>query len=381
MQNFFREHWFKTGILILLLLGIGSAIYYFFIFQPQLDARLLTLQSQHATTTGAEQKNQPATILNKPSAALIAQKQQANIAQLAQASQVLSNQKIIAKVKPAVVYIETGTELGSGFIVESDGYILTNAHVVTGATVVNVTLSDGTKYAGTVVGRDENVDVALIKIDAANLPTETLGNSDNVQQGDNVFTFGYPFGIAGDVDFKNGTVSRHILSNGINYIEISAQIEPGNSGGPLVNEAGAVVGINTFMYGQSVAGVSVGESLKFAMPINTAKSLLPSLESGTNTLKPQVTKESGYQVCSDTYSYQTWDGTYTSDGKYNCVCDTGYTWSPALQYCVYSAPTNTAPSPTQNDETIGDNYYITNHTCAGLSGDQYGYCVSYAYNH
>lgn len=211
-----------------------------------------------------------------------------NKTQLAEASKLLSNKNIIARVKPSVVYIETTTSSGSGVIVGADGYVLTNAHVVSGANSANVKLSNGGSFSGVVVGRDENIDLALLKINATGLSAAFLGDSDLVEQGDPVFTFGYPLGIEGDVAFKDGTLSRRQKIDGTTYLEISAQILPGNSGGPLVNQSGEVIGINTLAIGAlKISGVLIGETLKFAMPINVAKSLIPDLKNGRSVVLPK----------------------------------------------------------------------------------------------
>src|SRR3989344_6695162 len=124
-----------------------------------------------------------------------------NKTQLLEANKILSNKNIIARVKPSVVYIETTSGSGSGIIVSADGYVLTNAHVVTGKNLATIKLTDGRSFNGAVAGRDEVIDLALIKINATNLSPAFLGDSDSVEQGDPVFTFGYPLGIEGDVAF------------------------------------------------------------------------------------------------------------------------------------------------------------------------------------
>ena len=110
-------------------------------------------------------------------------------------------------------------------------------------------------------------------------------------QGDDVFTLGYPFGLEGDVSFKEGTISRRISDGDTTYLETSAEIHPGNSGGPLVNKYGEVVGVNTMAYGESIGGVSVGETIKFAISINTAKNLIPELKSGIIVIDPDTEKQ------------------------------------------------------------------------------------------
>ena len=189
----------------------------------------------------------------------------------------LSNAEIIKKVKPAVVYIETADGSGSGMIIEEGGFVLTNAHVVHGTSVATITISDGRSFEGLVVGRDEYADVALLKM-AGKFHFVDLSDSDKVQAGDEVFTLGFPFGIKGDVSFKNGTISRRLTNGSNKYFETSAEIHPGNSGGPLVDRYGKVIGINTAIFGTNVQGVQVGETIKLAIPMNIAKGFIPDLK-------------------------------------------------------------------------------------------------------
>lgn len=200
----------------------------------------------------------------------------------------LSNAQIIKKVKPAVVYIETDAGTGSGMVISSDGFILTNAHVVQDSTTAKITLSSGSTYTASIVGRDENVDLAVLKVNAQNLTKVEFGDSGTTDQGDDVFTLGYPFGIKGDVSFKEGTISRKIINGANTYLETSAEIHPGNSGGPLVNAEGNVVGVNSASFGQSIKGISVGETIKFAIPINVAKNLIPELKAGRQVVVPKT---------------------------------------------------------------------------------------------
>jgi len=194
----------------------------------------------------------------------------------------LSNAQIIAKIKPSVAYIETSDGSGSGMVFSADGYILTNAHVVKGFNNVTAILQSGKSYSATVVGRDEGADLAVLRVSGNNMPAVQLGNSDKLNQGDEIFTFGFPFGIKGDVAFKDGTVSRKVQGGNSSYIEISAEIHPGNSGGPLVDKYGQVVGVNSAALGKTIGGIQVGETIKFAIPINVAKGLIASLKSGRN---------------------------------------------------------------------------------------------------
>jgi serine protease Do len=166
--------------------------------------------------------------------------------------------------------------LGSGFIVDPAGYIVTNNHVVDGARQVSVTLTDGNKYKAKVIGRDAKTDLALLKIDAGHsLPYVAFGNSDNEQEGDWVIAVGNPFGLGGTV--TAGIVSAH--GRNINsgpyddFIQIDAPINPGNSGGPLFNQSGQVVGIDTAIYSPSGGSVGIG----FAIPSNVAKTIVAQL--------------------------------------------------------------------------------------------------------
>ncbi|TSC77414.1 MAG: trypsin-like serine protease with C-terminal PDZ domain [Parcubacteria group bacterium Gr01-1014_33] len=195
-------------------------------------------------------------------------------------SGVLTNAQIIERAKPAIVYIRTEDGAGSGMIIESGGVILTNAHVVSGTTKIKVHLSDGHILNGRILGIDEFIDVALIQISENSLPTLQLGDSNLLKQGDEVFVMGYPFGLEGDVSFKEGTLSRTLKRSEKTYFEISAEIHPGNSGGPLFDRSGQVIGINSATLGNAVEGVAIGETLKLAIPINTAKSLLADLKKG-----------------------------------------------------------------------------------------------------
>jgi serine protease Do len=160
--------------------------------------------------------------------------------------------------------------LGSGVIVDKRGFILTNEHVIDGATKIQVTLDgDGKHYNGRVIGMDKDTDIAVIKIDAnRDLPVARLGNSDGVQVGDWVLAFGSPFGLnstvtAGIVSAKDRSNVGHQFQR---FIQTDAAINPGNSGGPLVSLSGEVIGINTAIYTGSRGFEGVG----FALPSNTA---------------------------------------------------------------------------------------------------------------
>lgn len=167
--------------------------------------------------------------------------------------------------------------LGSGFIIDRDGTILTNYHVVDGADKITVTLSEGQSFTAKVLGRDQKTDIAIIKIDAQqDLPAVSLGDSDQLEVGEWVMAIGNPFGL--DHTVTAGIVSakgRHIGDGPYeDFIQTDASINPGNSGGPLINLRGEVVGINTAIFSQSGGNIGIG----FAIPTNLVKDLLPQLK-------------------------------------------------------------------------------------------------------
>src|SRR2546426_6019472 len=163
---------------------------------------------------------------------------------------------------------------GSGFVIRQDGYLVTNAHVVTDAERIQVKLADGRRFEGRLIGQDERVDLALIKIEATGLPVAALGDSNRLRVGEFVLALGHPFGLEQTVSF--GIVSRKgaplmVAAPGFDFIQTDAAVNPGNSGGPLVNMAGEGVGVNSMAARNGTIG--------FAIPINLVKGLLPQLAS------------------------------------------------------------------------------------------------------
>jgi len=161
---------------------------------------------------------------------------------------------------------------GSGFLIRQDGYLVTNAHVVSDAERIQVKLSDGRRFEGRLVGLDERVDLALVKIEATGLPVADLGDSNRLRVGELVLALGHPFGLEQTVSF--GIVSRKgapldVAAPGFDFIQTDAAINPGNSGGPLVSMAGEVIGVNSM--------AARNGSIGFAIPINLVKGLLPQL--------------------------------------------------------------------------------------------------------
>jgi serine protease Do len=165
--------------------------------------------------------------------------------------------------------------LGSGFIIDRDGYIITNNHVVDGADDIKVKLADGKDYTAKVIGRDPKTDLALIKISSIfkDLPALSLGDSDQMRVGDWVLAIGNPFGLEETVTQGIISATGRAIGSGPydNFLQTDAPINPGNSGGPLINLKGEVIGINT-------AIISSGQGIGFAIPSNMAKKITSQLK-------------------------------------------------------------------------------------------------------
>jgi S1-C subfamily serine protease len=206
----------------------------------------------------------------------------------------------VEKVTPSVVNISTVRiiqdflfhpqpvqGMGSGFIIDPKGYVVSNSHVVTGSQKVTVTMADGRRLPGIIMGVDKNRDVALIKVEGEGLKPVELGDSDGLRVGQIVVAIGNPFGfvLGGGPTVTLGLISalhRHIAAEERvfeNLIQTDAAINPGNSGGPLVNLDGEVVGINTAM-------IPYAQGIGFAIPINDAKRSVKDLMSFGRVRRP-----------------------------------------------------------------------------------------------
>ncbi|MBQ6249570.1 MAG: trypsin-like peptidase domain-containing protein [Oscillospiraceae bacterium] len=196
---------------------------------------------------------------------------------------------------------------GTGFVITADGYIVTNQHVVKGADTVQVTLYSGQTYAATVIGGDSDYDVAVIKIDAADLQPVTLGSSDSVNVGDTVLAIGNPLGEL-TFSMSQGIVSsvnRAINVDGtpFNMIQVDASINPGNSGGPLMNLYGQVVGIVSAKYSEYSS--TTVEGLGFAIPIDDVTSVITEImESGAVSDKAYMAITCGTMTAEMAAQYQ-----------------------------------------------------------------------------
>ena len=192
---------------------------------------------------------------------------------------------IAARVLPSVVSIETmskdGGGSGSGFVIDPNGYLLTNNHVVADALPIKVILNDGREFAAKILGRDESYDLAVLKIKVTGLKALQFGDSDKVQVGDSVIAFGSPLGLSGTV--TQGIISakdrpvtagdENSSTSFISALQTDAAINPGNSGGPLVDATGAVIGVNSAIasLGSSLGSQTGSIGLGFAIPINQAR--------------------------------------------------------------------------------------------------------------
>lgn len=201
------------------------------------------------------------------------------------------------------VEIDKGT--GSGVIFKSDGYIVTNNHVIEGARDITVALADGRTFDATLVGTDPFSDLAVIKIDATDLPTAEFGNSDDIMIGEPAIAIGNPLGLEFQGSVTAGVISAlnrtlNIGDNRLKLLQTDAAINPGNSGGALVNADGQVIGINS----AKLAATGV-EGIGFAIPINTAKPIIDELINkghvtypylGVGVLDKQTAAQAGYKL-------------------------------------------------------------------------------------
>jgi S1-C subfamily serine protease len=181
----------------------------------------------------------------------------------------------VAKAEPAIVRVETTVDtteyIGSGMVIDKSGYVLTCNHVVEDTQSATIMFMSGEQYTGTVVGRDESRDLAVIKITTGglDLPIVTLGDSAKLDIGEDVIAVGYSLGLQGEVTVSRGIVSAFRDIDDANYIQTDAAINPGNSGGPLIDIKGKVVGIaSAKVVGEAVEGIG------FAIPIDDAKTFI-----------------------------------------------------------------------------------------------------------
>jgi S1-C subfamily serine protease len=210
-------------------------------------------------------------------------------------------QELVRRAEPAVVAIRTGAAVdgdafggggaGTGFVVDPDGIIVTNNHVIAGAGGrIEVTFSDGTSRRAEVLGRSADNDLAVLRVDATGLPTLPLGSSEAAQVGDDVIAIGNALALEGGLSVTRGIISakKRTVSepNGATLYDVlqtDAAINPGNSGGPLMNAAGEVIGINT-----AIANPSTAQNVGFAISIDSAKPIIEELRAGRTVRTPYL---------------------------------------------------------------------------------------------
>ena len=212
---------------------------------------------------------------------------------------------MVEAIKLSLAYIETADGGGTGFIVDEDGLLVTNAHVVNDSLTVSVVFEDGNEYDGNVLGVDERADLAIVKVRAdRKFSAMDLGNSDDVNIGDEVIALGFPlsFELGSSLTVTRGIISAKRTFEGVERFQTDAALNPGNSGGPLVGRGGKVVGVN---YAElALSDGSPVDNIGFSIAINELKRRLTSLKSGENELFPTPTPGLWSTYRNEDYGYQ-----------------------------------------------------------------------------
>ena len=285
-QGFFRRTWVKVTALVLACAVVGGAAGY--------GGAALAGGSTSGGKTTINESDRTATAVQIKKVDGKTKMQPAEV----YASTVNSTVSINCSSQSTNIFGQTtqSASSGSGFIISQDGYIVTNYHVINGASSVKVTLYNGDTYDATVIGGDSDYDVAVLKINAAGLTPVTLGNSADVNVGDSVLAIGNPLGEL-TFSMSGGYVSscnRAINVDGtpFNMIQVDCSINPGNSGGPLMNLYGEVVGIVSAKY--STYSSTTVEGLGFAIPISDVRSIITDImENGAVTDKAYMAITAG----------------------------------------------------------------------------------------
>lgn len=260
---------------------------------------------------------------------------------------------LVNMIAPSVVRVITDEGMGSGIVIDKQGFVLTNSHVVEGSQSMTVVLADKREYPASVVGRDEIKDLAVLKISATNLSMATLGNSEKLSLGDEVIAIGYPLDLTGSATISRGIVSAFRIDNesGLTYIQTDASINPGSSGGALINSTGEVVGIVV-----STIRVADGlpiQGMNFAIAIDSAKPSIPRLLAGESILKPLTWLT--YTDAADGYSIQypiTWERYRTLGLPYSVMTFSGPPLSLASVNVNSIKPAGNAPLSSALDSLL-----------------------------
>ena len=270
-----------VAVVLVLALVAGSGVATAWYLTKQFDARLAQQNAQWQSQLDAleqqKQETKPGITIEQGSAQVVTTGQTP-----AQVYENNVDKVVLIKAQVAASgYSSGGTSTGSGFILTADGYVVTNYHVVESGTKLFVVTAENAEYEAKLVGYDKTNDVALLKVEAENLPAVTLGDSDALSVGDQVVAIGNPLGeltstlTVGYVSAKERDVNTSGFA--INMLQTDAAINSGNSGGPLFDMAGQVVGITTAKYsGSSSSGATI-EGIGFAIPINDVAGLLEDL--------------------------------------------------------------------------------------------------------
>ena len=198
--------------------------------------------------------------------------------------------ELVERLEPSVVQISVPSGTGSGIVISANGLVITNAHVVDRYPTPQVRMPSGLTYQGNVIGLDEKIDIALIQlIDTRVLEPVVLGNSDTVAVGDEVIAMGFPLG---SLTLTKGIVSGKSTEEEVERIQTDAALNPGNSGGPLFNRSGQLVGVNTSIWARDDSGVRI-DGIGFAISVNMVKEYLPALGAGWFAIRDTTSIQSG----------------------------------------------------------------------------------------
>ncbi len=212
--------------------------------------------------------------------------------------------QMVESIASGLVYIETSTGSGSGFIIDTDGLVVTNAHVVERFESVDVALADGSQYRGSVLGLDEIADLALVRLQSSDqFEVMRLGNSDDTQVGDDVIALGFPllYELGSSPTVTRGIISSKRVANGVEELQTDAAINPGNSGGPLVDRHGRVIGVN---YAElALSDGNPVDNIGFSVAINELKSRMNALARGNDVLLPTPTPGVWTEYRNDDFGY------------------------------------------------------------------------------